>query len=422
MTRTPLDAWIAGKTDDLALWQQQHLHETLRHAQNSPYYRETLQSWETRDFSALPTMTSETLIEQEMRLLSVHPQEISRIVTLFTSGSTGKPKRVFFTPEDLELTIDYFANGLTTVVQAHQSMAVCLPCAPVDGVGDLICRALRRIPVEPVAYGLIEKMEDAAHMLASTQAQAVVGIPVQLLSLARYCAKKRIRLNIKKVLLSTDYVSRAIIRQLRELWGCEVYEHYGMTEMGLGGAIDCDAHAGCHVRENDLLVEIIDKEGNKVPDGHYGEVVFTTLTRHGMPLIRYRTGDVSAILPGNCPCGSALRRLAPVQGRFDGTLVTRNGTAIRMPEWDEALFRAGMVGDYRLFARPSHDELLIEIETQRAYGLSASVHEQVRVVLAGFAPAQALHCQIRVVEQDNCLKLHNGNKRVVINAENMERP
>lgn len=414
-----MDAWIAGKTDDLALWQQQHLNETLRHAQHSPYYRETLQSWETRDFSALPTMTSETLIEQGMRLLSVHPNEISRIVTLFSSGSTGKRKRVFFTKEDLELTIDYFANGLTTVVQAHQSMAVCLPCARVDGVGDLICRALRRISVEPVAYGLIEKLEDAARMLVSTQAQAVVGIPVQLLSLARYCAKKQIRPNVAKVLLSTDYIPRAIIRQLRDLWACEVYEHYGMTEMGLGGAIDCNAHAGCHVRENDLLVEIIDTEGNNVPDGHHGEVVFTTLTRHGMPLIRYRTGDVSAILPGTCPCGSALRRLAPVQGRIDGTLVTRNGTAIRMPEWDEALFRADLIGDYSLFATPSHDELLIEIETQRAYGLSASVDEQVRTALAGFAPAQALHCEIRVVEQDNCLKLHNGNKRVVVDAENM---
>jgi phenylacetate-coenzyme A ligase PaaK-like adenylate-forming protein len=154
--------------------------------------------------SALPTMNSQTLVEQGMRLLCIPPKEISRIVTLRTSGSTGKPKRVFFTDEDLELTVAYFAHGLTTVVQAHQSMAVCLPCGGESGVGDLICRALRSIPVEPVAYGLIEKLEDAARMLVSTQAQAVVGIPVQLLSLARYCAKKQIRPRIEKVLLSTD--------------------------------------------------------------------------------------------------------------------------------------------------------------------------------------------------------------------------
>jgi len=420
MSRTPLDAWIAGKTGDLVIWQQQHLHEALRHTQNSPYYRETLQRWETMDLSALPTMTSETLVKQELRLLCVHPSEISRIVSLFTSGSTGNPKRVFFTEEDLELTLDFFANGLKTVVQAHQTMAVCLPCARADGVGDLICRALQRLPVEPVPYGLIENLEDAAQMLVSTQAQAVVGIPVQLLSLARFCARTGIRANLKKVLLSTDFVPRTIGQELRELLGCEVYEHYGMTEMGLGGGVDCDSHAGYHIRENDLLLEIIDTQGNTVPDGHYGEVVFTTLTRRGMPLIRYRTGDRSAILPGTCPCGSQLRRLAPVQGRINGALVTRNGTTIRLPEWDEALFQADMIGDYSLSVTPSRDEVTIEVETQRAYGAAASVARQVRALLAGFGPAQALHCEIRVVAQDNFLKLHHGDKRIVINTEKMQ--
>jgi phenylacetate-coenzyme A ligase PaaK-like adenylate-forming protein len=418
MARTPLDAWIAGKTGDLARWQQQQLRETLRQAQHSPYYRAALPSWETATaLGDLPTMTSETLVEQGMRLLCVRPREISRIVSLCTSGSTGHPKRVYFTEQDLELTIDFFAHGLTTMVRARQAMAVCLPCAATDGVGDLICRALRRIPVEPVPYGLIENLEDAARMLVSTQAQAAVGIPVQLVSLARFCARRGIRTNLRKVLLSTDYVPRAIIRQLRGLWGCEVYEHYGMTEMGLGGGVDCDAHAGCHVRENDLLIEIIDAQGHPVPDGHRGEIVFTTLTRRGMPLIRYRTGDRSAILPGNCPCGSPLRRLAPVQGRIDGALVTRNGTTIRLPEWDEVLFQADLIGDYRLLATPSLDQLTIAVETQRGWGTAASVERQVRALLAGFRPAQALRCDIRVAAQDNQLKLHHGNKRTVISTE-----
>jgi len=420
MTRTPLEAWIAGKTDRLAHWQDEQLRQTLRHAQHSPHYRETLSGWETRDFRALPTMGADTLVEQGLRLLCVHPKDVARIVTLSTSGSTGKPKRVFFTEEDLELTIDYFAHGLTTVVKPHQTMAVCLPCASVDGVGDLICRALRRIPAAPEAYGLIEDLEDAARMLITTQAEALVGIPVQVLSLARHCAKRKLRPNIQKVLLSTDHVPRAIIRQLRDLWGCEVYEHYGMTEMGLGGAIDCDAHAGCHVRENDLLVEILDAQGNQVPEGHFGEVVFTTLTRRGMPLVRYRTGDISAILPGDCPCGSGLRRLAPVQGRIEGDLMTHNGTVIRLPEWDEALFQADLVGDFNLMVTPSLDEVLIEVETQRACGLAAAAHAQVRGVLADFAPGRTLNCSIRVIQQENRLGLHHGNKRIIKNVEEMK--
>ena len=112
------------------------------------------------------------------------------------------------------------------------------------------------------------------------------------------------------MLLSADYVSPACRELLKESWGCAVFEHYGMTETGLGGAVSCEAHYGYHPREADLLFEIVDPAtGRPLPPGERGELVFTTLTRRAMPLIRYRTGDFSRFFPEPCPCGTGLLTL-----------------------------------------------------------------------------------------------------------------
>ena len=104
--------------------------------------------------------------------------------------------------------------------------------------------------------------------------------------------------------------------QIEAAWGCKVFEHYGMTEMGLGGAVSCGFLEGCHIRESDLYLEIIDpKPGQVLPEGKEGEVVFTTLTRKGMPFIRYRTGDWSSFIPEPCQCGSILKRISRVGDR-----------------------------------------------------------------------------------------------------------
>ena len=90
-----------------------------------------------------------------------------------------------------------------------------------------------------------------------------------------------------------------MVKTLRTVWGGDVYNHYGTTEMGLGGGVECAAHRGYHLREADLYFEIVDPlTGEHVEDGEFGEVVFTTLTREGMPLIRYRMGGPQPLSPG----------------------------------------------------------------------------------------------------------------------------
>ena len=353
----------------MAVYQLKKLNETLAIAQNGSYYRRTLPPHIDclSQIASLPTIDANTLTQNGTELVCVSQDEISRIVTLTTSGSTGAAKRVYFTQEDQELTIDYFAHGLTTVVPPGAAMAILLPCERPGGVGDLIARSLGRIPVTPVRHGLVSDLASCAGMLRDSKADAIVGIPVQVLALARYCEAMDIKTNMRGILLSTDSIPGIIANELRRIWKCEVHEHYGMTEMGLGGAIDCDAHDGYHVRENDLLFEILDENGKQLPDGVCGEIVFTTLTRRGMPFVRYRTGDISRVVPGRCACESELRRVSPIAGRIGNDVLMACGARIKMPDFDEVMFSMQGVSDYWLMASPRDDLLKIGVDTQMSF-------------------------------------------------------
>jgi phenylacetate-coenzyme A ligase PaaK-like adenylate-forming protein len=172
--------------------------------------------------------------------------------------------------------------------------------------------------------------------------------------------------------LSTDYVPRAISKTLEEVWGCRVFNHYGMTEMGLGGGVECEALDGYHLREADLYFEVVNHEtGEACSDGALGEVVFTTLTRRGMPLIRYKTGDIARIIPQPCPCGSALQRMERVLGRWDGAIRLGPAHTLTLSNMDEALFRLPGLLDYRVtLSRGKDGRFRLRIDVHRAEGSS----------------------------------------------------
>ena len=392
LTITPLEAWIrekirigrktAGKTFMEALkgYQLQRINGVIDYARrNSPFYRHHLATISTAPLtdlshiSRLPFTTPSDLIENPLRFLAVSQDDIARIVTLRTSGSTGEAKRLFFTEEDLELTVDFFHHGMSTLVRAGQKVAILLPGETPDSVGDLLRQRLQRMDIPALAYGPVADPDHAAEAISSFGAHCLVGIPTQVLAVARSRAGAAIGKGaIESVLLSTDYVPRVIAETLEEVWGCRVFGHYGMTEMGLGGGVECDALDGYHLREADLFFEIIDPEtGEPCPDGTMGEVVFTTLTRRGMPLIRYRTGDIARMITEPCPCGSVLKRMGRVKGRWDGALRLGPERILTLPDMDDALFRLSGLLDYRVEVSQGRDgrfRMHIDIHRSEADG------------------------------------------------------
>lgn len=369
LTRRAIDEYILKK-----------LSRTVEHAiSKSVFYREKYKSCYTEkdetcglrkpcsfrsyeEFRRLPFTDQHELRERAMDFLCVRPGEISRIVTLDTGGTTGNPKRIYFTEEDQQLTVDFFQNGMQLMADSSDKILILMPARVPGSIGKLLAKGLRGFGAHPVEYGLPEmritpkrigeaaatanelRQRDAGEdgekepekllrLMKEQHVTGVVALPTHMGMLADIVLRKaaggqaaggqaagfdneRRLQKLRWVLLSAEYVDPEQVKKIEKAFDCKVYEHYGMTEMGLGCAVSCGFGRGYHVRESDIYIEIIDPEtGEPVKDGEQGEIVFTTLTRKGMPFIRYRTGDFSRWLTEECSCGSILKRLDKVGPR-----------------------------------------------------------------------------------------------------------
>ncbi|NLE75076.1 MAG: phenylacetate--CoA ligase family protein [Actinobacteria bacterium] len=370
---TPLDEWTARRIgvggdaqkaakaassgvplsrSDLEHWQLAQLREVVAWSRDrSPLYRDLYEHLppdtpqRLSDLGRLPFVQQEDLRRRGLDFVCVSQSDIARVVTIRTSGSTGVAKRLWFTEDDLELTIDHFRHGMRALVQRGQRVLVFMPGAIPGSVGDLLNRGLARDGVEVEVHGFVNDCGPAVQHILEFEADCLVGVPGQMLRLARSRAGRTVPAGrVKAVLFSGDYVAASLRTAVEDAWDCSVFEHYGSTETGLGGAVQCQAFSGLHIREADLIFEVIDRRtGEVLPLGETGELVVTTLTRRGMPLIRYRTGDSGKLLQRPCVCGSVLRCLDRVQGRLQDAVEPTAGVRLTMADLDETVYGAGWV-------------------------------------------------------------------------------
>lgn len=293
-------------------YQMQKMREIARYAsQHSRFYRELYRGYDLDQPQKLPLISSADIVEQGSAMVCMSQTKIKRIVSMTTSGSTGKPKRIYFSPADLELTMDFFAHGMLYLTGPQQKVMIFMDGATEDSLGDLLARGLRRIGSLPLVHGYVRDQQQAVAELREFSPQCIVGVPKQVLALAESLPELR----PEKVLLSADNIPPELRQRVGELWQCQVFAHWGMRETGLGGAVECPEHQGQHIRHADLLLEIIDPDsGELLPEGEQGEIVVSTLNREAMPLLRYRTGDISYLISEPCACGSELSRLGEVGG------------------------------------------------------------------------------------------------------------
>lgn len=308
-----LDRWILEKhgldTGDrtaVQAYQLARIQELIDYARSRSrlygrLYQDLAPPTSLEAFANFPFTEASDLIERGQEFLCVSQSEIARIVSLQTSGTTQAPKRVYFTRDDLDLTLDFFQHGMKTLCGAGDRALILFPWQTPDSVGALLATALERLGLTVYC----RQVEGAAELFSQTPLQVVCGPASWVVRAAELNPGQ----GVSSVLTSSETLTQAMRTFLGETWGTEVFDHYGMTETGLGGAVECRAHQGLHIRENDLYFEVVDQEGAPLPDGREGELVVTTLTRRGMPFIRYRTGDRGLITSEPCPCGSSIRRL-----------------------------------------------------------------------------------------------------------------
>ena len=160
-------------------------------------------------------------------------------------------------------------------------------------------------------------------------------------------------------------------RRIEEMFGVRAFNSFGLSEMnGPGVAFECTEQNGLHVWEDAFVVEIIDPETlEPVPDGEIGELVMTTLDRQAMPVIRFRTRDLTRILPGPCPCGRTHRRLDRISGRSDDMFIIKGCNVFPM-QVEGILMKLPEVGDdYRIILQTidDQDEMIIEVEVKKEW-------------------------------------------------------
>jgi phenylacetate-CoA ligase len=354
----------------------------------SPFYAKALYElpadWPRSldELSQAPLTRPVELMNRGHEFVCVPQSEISRVVTIDSSGTSGTPKRIFFTADDQELALEFFAHGVASMAGKGDRMLIALPGEREGSVGFQIARGIERAGVVPIPHGLSLEPTATLDRMDRERATLLIGLPVQVLALAlqRDEVASRVFRRLHTIVLCSDHVAESLAQRIRRATGCEIFEHYGSTEMGLGGGVDCHAHAGYHLRETDLHFEIISPQtGEALADGELGEVAFTTLGRTGMPLIRYRTGDLARIVPGPCVCGSPLRRLDRVRNRADARVIVAGEDGVTISELDEALFSISGLHNFDASLLPgSPKELRLSVY---APGLNRRVAEEVERVL-----------------------------------------
>lgn len=368
MTKTMYEKWMEDKilketgkevlsSDVLKMYQLSEIKKTINIAKKSKFYNNILKNINSNlinnfeDLKKIPFTTSEDLSNNSKSFLCTSIDKIARIVTINTSGTTGESKRIFFTENDLKATIEFFRYGMLNLVEPGQRVIILMPGTSPSSIGLLLKKGLEEAGCEGIIYGPVFDVWDALETLKLKQIDCIVGLPTQVFYLAKLknTDDRYANLKLKSVLLSADYVPRAICDAVSKAFECRVFTHYGMSEMGYGGGVECSALNGYHMRDVDLYVEIINPlTGDEVLEGNYGEVVFTTFNREGMPLLRYRTGDMARFLPNKCSCSQVFKRLDYVTGRLSENLNFRDGSYISIGMLDEIMFKLDNVLDYKV--------------------------------------------------------------------------
>ena len=364
---------------DLEKLQLERLMNSLRQAAKSPYYgkcpqiakalSEGISSLE--QFRELPFTTKATLREDyPWGMLAADKREVVRLHS--SSGTTGNPTVVYHNRHDLASWANLMARSLytagvrdTDVFQNISGYGLFTGGLGFQyGVERLGCLSI------PAGAGNSQRQIKLMRDFGTTVAHAIpsyLGRLFEVFTEEKLDPRRDTRLHT--LLIGAEPHTEEHRQRIQEMFGVKAYNSFGLSEMnGPGVAFECTEQNGLHVWEDAYIVEIINPHTlQPVPDGEIGELVMTTLDRQAMPVIRYRTRDLTRILPGPCPCGRTHRRLDRISGRSDDMFIIKGCNVFPM-QVEGVLMKLPEVGeDYRILldTLADQDEMVVEVEVKK---------------------------------------------------------
>jgi phenylacetate-CoA ligase len=320
---------------DMKTLQLTRLQETVaRTYHNVPFYKEKLDQMGVKpddiktleDVRKLPFTTKTDLRDHyPYGLFAVPMRDIVRIHA--SSGTTGKPTVVGYTKADIDTWSECIARLITMAGGGPDDITqISFGYGLFTGAFGLHY-GMEKIgaAVIPMSSGNTEKQ---LMIMQDFKPTILISTPSYALYMSEVAQEMGITpddIHLRIGMFGAEGHTEQMRQELEKRWGIVATENYGLSEVtGPGVAGECTHHTGMHINEDCFLVEIIDPEtGEVLPDGEKGEVVITPLKKEGLPLLRYRTKDISWIMRGDCPCGRTTARLHKIQGRTDDMLIIK---------------------------------------------------------------------------------------------------
>lgn len=353
----------------------------------SPFYSEKFKNVDIstikdqQSFETLPFTDKSDLREAyPLGLAAVSEDKIVRIHS--SSGTTGTPVVIPYTAKDVDDWAVMFERcyrmaGVTPEDRVHITPGYGLWTA---GIGfQAGCEKLGAMAI-PMGPGNTEKqirmMQDlGSTVLCSTSSYALL--------LSEEISKRGLRdtIKLRKGIIGSERWGEKMRQSIADKLGLEFYDIYGLTEIyGPGIGISCDYSNGIHMWDDYIYFEIIDPNtGENLPDGEVGELVITTFRKEGAPLIRYRTHDLTRIIPGECPCGSRFPRIDIIVGRTDD-MVKVKGVNMFPAQFDEVISETcSATGEYQVMIDhvDGKDVVTLLFETELPEGFRGELEAEV---------------------------------------------
>lgn len=299
-----------------------------------PYYRQLFrergihpsQVRSLADLRTLPlTRKSAFRDNYPFGLLAVPRQQLARVHA--SSGTTGKPTVVAYTKRDLDTWREVCARNLAAAgVTPDDTVQIAMGYGLfTGGLGWHYGSEHLGATVVPISAGNTKRqimlMQDLETTVFCCTPSYAIYIAEQAEEMGVNLRETTLRVGIH----GAEPWSEQMRREIADRLGLDPIDTYGLSEvMGPGVSGECTHHCGLHINEDHFLVEIIDPETEEpLPYGAHGELVITTLTKEALPIIRYRTGDITRLDPATCPCGRTMARMEKVSGRTDDMLIVR---------------------------------------------------------------------------------------------------
>ncbi|MCF8104839.1 MAG: phenylacetate--CoA ligase [Desulfohalobiaceae bacterium] len=361
--------------DELHDLQLKRLRKTLKTASASPHYARTLACIDPEDIRSLdqvrdlPFTTKEDLRRgYPFGFLARDPGQMIRMHA--SSGTTGSPTAMFYTAGDVSFWADLVARCMhMTGIRAEDTFQNLSGYGLFTG-GLGMHYGAERLGCLTIPAGAGNSKRQIK-LLKDFKVSCIHIIPsyaLHLFSVFRESGLDPRDLNLRIALIGAEPHSEEIRTRIEELSGMKAYNSYGLSEMnGPGVAFECRTQNGMHLWEDAFLAEIIDpKTGNPLPEGQLGELVLTSLNREGMPIVRYRTRDLTRFIPGTCACGREHIRIDRIMGRADDMFILK-GVNIYPMQVEQILMSMPEVGQNYLIVLEREgfiDQMRIKVEVR----------------------------------------------------------